>query len=195
MLFRSFDVFTEPARQLENLAHDGATPQAMIALAGLHAFHRRLVAPAEAAALPATLRAANDPVPILHAVQQPEPMASAPVKSAPIAAPAPDSAPVVSRLANKPRLRPVLQKFALRLHEQLSAMEAAQRANDLAQLAQLTHWLKGAAGTVGFDQFTAPATRLEQFVLAQSADDIAPAIAELKSLAARIAVPADEEAA
>ena len=200
-----FDVFTELARNLEQLAHDGAAPQAMSAIADLHALRHRLVAPADTVETPAPARATNDAAPILHVVKPAAPIAAVPIAAVPITAVpvapesvaamlAPAAAPVVSRLADKPRLRPVLQKFASRLDEQLIAMEVAQRANDLQQLAQLAHWLKGAAGTVGYDQFTEPAARLEQFVLAQSVGDIAPVIAELQALTARMVVPNDEAA-
>ena len=72
------------------------------------------------------------------------------------------------------------------------AMETAQGANDLEQLAQLAHWLKGAAGTVGYDAFTAPAASLEQLVQARSTGKIPAALAEIRALADRMVVPAEE---
>ena len=182
-----FDVFTEPARNLEQLAKDGAASPAVSAISQLRALHRRLVAPADAAAPPATVQAANDPPP---AVRISKPATVVPL----VPAAAPHAPPVISRLADKPRLRPVLRKFAERLSEQLTAMDTAQRANDLAALAQLAHWLKGAAGTVGYDAFTEPAARLEQLVQARSMDEIPAALAELTGLADRMVVP-DREAA
>ncbi len=37
----------------------------------------------------------------------------------------------------------------------------AWESGNFAELAELAHWLKGAAGTVGFHDFTEPAKRLE----------------------------------
>jgi HPt (histidine-containing phosphotransfer) domain-containing protein len=49
-------------------------------------------------------------------------------------------------------------------------MEQAYAQGDWEQLAALSHWLKGAGGTVGFDQFTKPAGQLESFAKGQQAD-------------------------
>ena len=69
-------------------------------------------------------------------------------------------APVRSRLAANPRLRPAIRKFATRLDKQLTAFEHAYTARNFEELAQLAHWLKGAAGTVGYDEFR-PCIRVE----------------------------------
>ena len=69
---------------------------------------------------------------------------------------------------------------------------SARRRNNLAELAQLAHWLKGAGGTVGYDEFTAPAARLEELVVARTLDEIPAVLAELRALAGRLVVPADE---
>ena len=52
-------------------------------------------------------------------------------------------------------------------------MKLARQNNDHAELAALAHWLKGSGGTVGFDQFYAPAKALEESAKAgdQSAID------------------------
>jgi signal transduction histidine kinase/HPt (histidine-containing phosphotransfer) domain-containing protein/ActR/RegA family two-component response regulator len=98
-------------------------------------------------------------------------------------------APVVSRLAGNPRLRPAIRKFAGRLDEQMNAFEKAFAAEDFAEVASLAHWLKGAAGTVGYDEFTEPATQLEQAAKDRNATDAALMLAEVRGLAARLAAP------
>ncbi len=102
--------------------------------------------------------------------------------------------PVRSRLAGNKRLRPAVRKFAARLDEQLLAFERACSASDFAELASLAHWLKGAAGTVGYDEFTDPATRLEQAAKEGAAADLHAVMAELRALAARLEVPVEEPA-
>lgn len=97
--------------------------------------------------------------------------------------------PLVSRLADRPRLHSSIRKFTSRLASQLDAMDAAWRANDLAELAALAHWLKGAAGTVGYDAFTEPAAELETWITAQDSAAIAASLRQLRDLQARIVEP------
>ncbi len=94
--------------------------------------------------------------------------------------------PIVSRLAEDPRMRPIIAKFTVRLAEKLAAMETALATGDFDELARLTHWLKGTPGNVGFDAFTEPARELEQHVLANNADESKEGLAVLEALLARI---------
>ena len=137
----------------------------------------RRTAAAPRPAAPAPAPAAPPPIPELREV----------VQSA-------GGAPVVSRLANNPRLRTAVRRFASRLDEQLLAMEAALSAGDLTELAALAHWLKGAGGTVGYDDFTAPARNLESCAKAGDADGAVAALREIRGLAGRLVVPADDGA-
>jgi PAS domain S-box-containing protein len=100
--------------------------------------------------------------------------------------------PMRSRLAGNPRLRPAIRKFAARLEEQLVAFEHAFTERDFEQLAQLAHWLRGAAGTVGYDEFTEPAARLEQAARDQAISEIEFLIAELRDLAKRLEIPTED---
>jgi CheY-like chemotaxis protein/HPt (histidine-containing phosphotransfer) domain-containing protein len=96
-------------------------------------------------------------------------------------------APLVSRLAaNNPRFRPIVEKFARRLSDQLDNMSKAWAERNFEELASLGHWLKGAGGTVGFDAFTEPALALEQLAKARNEEEIEAAIAGLRRLAGRI---------
>jgi PAS domain S-box-containing protein len=103
-------------------------------------------------------------------------------------------AAVRSRLAANPRLRPAVRKFAARLHEQVLAFEHALFTENLEELAQLAHWLKGAAGTVGYDDFTDPATRLEQAIRDRAMAEVESLIAQVRSLADRLEIPHDPHA-
>jgi HPt (histidine-containing phosphotransfer) domain-containing protein len=122
------------------------------------------------------------------------PVAAATVTAEP--APAMASAPeIVSRLAGNVRLRPAIRKFTGRLDEQMAAFEKALAAQDFAEVANLAHWLKGAAGTVGYDEFTEPAMKLEQAAKDQSAADSELMLAEVRDLVARLVAPEDTPAA
>jgi PAS domain S-box-containing protein len=120
-----------------------------------------------------------------------EPIASAAAAAARAAASGP---PVRSRLARSVRLRPAIRKFSGRLAEQMVAIEAAYAKPDMHELAQLAHWLKGAAGTVGYDDFTKPAMRLEQAAKDGRHADAGAALEEVRDLAARIETPEEEPA-
>lgn len=105
-----------------------------------------------------------------------------------------DESPLVSRLgANNPRFRPIIEKFARRLSEQLDAMTKAWNEENFVELASLGHWLKGAGGTVGFDAFTEPAALLEQSAKAGNIEQIEATIIELRRLANRIPVSNGED--
>jgi HPt (histidine-containing phosphotransfer) domain-containing protein len=104
-------------------------------------------------------------------------------------------APVMSRLAEHPRLRGVVRKFGLQLGERLEIIEEAHACRDYEQLVQLAHWLKGAAGTVGFDEFTEPARALEQAARNHDAAQLASALTGVRDLAQRLVIPDGEQAA
>ena len=140
--------------------------------------------------------------PVAHEASAPKPADTAPTTPAPIAQPAPPPAgtaaqvkPVVSRLAAKPRLVPVIRSFAQRLQERTNAALDAQHRGDYAALAGFAHWLAGSAGTVGYDAFTEPARRLEHCALQSDAAGSAAACAEVLAMAARVVVPEPLEAA
>ncbi len=98
-------------------------------------------------------------------------------------------APIISRLADHPRLRGVVRRFGLQLGERIAVVEAASARQDYEQVAELAHWLKGSAGTVGFDAFTEPARALEQAARKQDAVQLADALAVVRGLAQRVVLP------
>ena len=128
------------------------------------------------------------------------PATTAAAAPAAVADPAPPAAgalphpkPIASRLAAKPRLVPVIQRFALRLQQQAGVAREAQQCGDYATLARFAHWLAGSAGTVGYDAFTEPARRLEHCALQSDAAGSAAACAEVLAMAARVVAPQAQE--
>lgn len=71
------------------------------------------------------------------------------------------AAPMVSRLANHPKLQKVIGQFVDKLENEIESLAEAVENKDFPKISALAHWLKGAAGTVGFDDFTEPAQHLE----------------------------------
>jgi len=105
-----------------------------------------------------------------------------------------DPGPVISRLADHPRLRQVVGKFALQMPGRMQAIEDAWSARDFEAIASLAHWLKGSGGTTGFDAFTQPALTLEQLAKARDEEHMAEVVVQLRRLVENIVVPTEEEA-
>ncbi len=103
--------------------------------------------------------------------------------------------PLVSSLPmDDPDFRPIVEGFIKRLREQAVAMQAAWDQRDLDELARLSHWLKGAGGTVGFDALTEPAKTLEILAKQNRPDKIGEVLAEVLEMIDSAAVPAAEPA-
>jgi CheY-like chemotaxis protein/nitrogen-specific signal transduction histidine kinase/HPt (histidine-containing phosphotransfer) domain-containing protein len=156
-----FDVFTEPARNLEQFARERREPEAQAVIDQLARLSDRLEVSGAAPPPPAQPMGIQPGTPEV----------------------------LVSRLpTDNPRYLGIVQMFVKRLEEQLQAMESTFAEKDYEALAGLAHWLKGAGGTVGFDAFTEPARRLEQLAKAESEDQIEEAILGLRELAERITI-------
>ena len=117
------------------------------------------------------------------------------VPSAATSAAAGDTASVTSRLAGNQRFTGLVTSFAQRLPERIAALRAAHDAGDAGAFADIAHWLKGSAGSLGYDAFTAPAREAEN---AARTGDLATArepLERIESLAHRVVAPASVEAA
>ena len=155
-----YGAFWQPAAALEVSALDGDREAIAPALATLAALASRLQHPAS----PAT--------PTLLAVA---------------ACVTPDKTAIRSRLPlGDPRMRATVERFLARLDERLSALEQAAAPGNTTALADFGSWLKGAGGSVGFDHFTAPATRLAS---TGEGDHAAHLLAEIRDIFARIELP------
>jgi CheY-like chemotaxis protein len=173
-----FEALTAPANKLEALAKAGGPSEQITQTLGeLLGIAARLAGPGTTPheASPAAGKAAEK---------------SASVHTLPQRAASPKGVPpVVSRLSDNPRLQGVIRKFIAKLNGELKSAQSALGKGDLAQLALIAHWLKGAGGTVGFDEFTAPAAKLEQLAKSDQAADAGQVLEELKSLADAIVAP------
>ena len=65
---------------------------------------------------------------------------------------------------------------------------------NFAELANLAHWLKGAGGTCGYNEFSAPAQKMEKAAKSIQIENVKIHVAEIKDLINRIEVPALPEA-
>jgi CheY-like chemotaxis protein len=111
-------------------------------------------------------------------------------------APAAPARPIVSKLPmDNKKFRELVSRFVERLGHQVQAMEAAAAEGKMAELADLAHWLKGAGGTVGFDEFTTPAALLEQAAKDGREEEARTALDPIQELVSRIQIPSAEPTA
>ena len=88
-----------------------------------------------------------------------------------------------------------VETFVRTLLVRVQEMLADFARQDLQSLADHAHWLKGAGGTVGFQEFTEPATRLESLANSESIDGIAATLQELVEIVEAIRLDASVESA
>ena len=101
----------------------------------------------------------------------------------------PLDSPIRSSLPmDDPEFRQLVQEFADSLPARFREALDACHARDSTALARLAHAIKGAGGTVGLHQFTAPAARLEQFAKDECWNEIEAAIRELEDIARRVVI-------
>jgi PAS domain S-box-containing protein len=99
------------------------------------------------------------------------------------------NAPVVSRLAGHPKLGAVARTFGLKLPGEVIKMQAALKSLSFVELSELAHWLKGAAGSVGYDVFTEPAQQLERAAKTMDSQLASEMLFVVASMATRIVLP------
>jgi PAS domain S-box-containing protein len=111
--------------------------------------------------------------------------------NSPIAQPnsAVQNLPVVSRLAGHPKLGAVARTFGLKLPSELLKMQAALKDQSFVELSELAHWLKGAAGSVGYDVFTEPSQRLEKAAKTMDTQLANEMLLLVGSMASRLVLP------
>ena len=89
----------------------------------------------------------------------------------------------------------IVDNFIRRLGCQLQAMRDAVAAENYDEIAELAHWLKGAGGTVGFDEFTAPARRLGDSAKARESVGVEQHMRQVEALARRIQIAPSSDSA
>ena len=162
-----FDTFTEPAIALEQKAHE-APAEVNEAIAALREM-QSLISTDATNARPPTSQATA--LPSLTD----------------------DKTPIESTLTiNSPRLQQLMVRFVDKLNIQIGDMQQAANKEDFTTLGNLAHWLKGSAGSVGFNDFTEPAAALEMACDQGNHQDIKHLLSMIVSLSNRISIPAQE---
>lgn len=91
-----------------------------------------------------------------------------------------------------PKFRKIVSDFIEKLAAQVIAMDEAQSSGRATELADLAHWLKGSAGSVGFQALTEVAKPLELSAKDSDMDACAIHLKEVKALQARLVNPLDD---
>ena len=173
-----FNAFTLPAGNLEKLAKsNGSDADILQAIECLNGLAARLVVPGgeavNAVAPPDSAQKGSS------SMTQQETSRQAPATGK----------PVVSRLASMPQFHKVIDKFADKLDAEITRAQKALENGNLERLALFAHWLKGSGGTVGFDDFTKPAAKLETFSKTGQAKQAGEVLAQVKNLSDAIVLP------
>lgn len=94
-----------------------------------------------------------------------------------------------------PKFQDLVARFIPRLQERMLELKEAERQGDIETVADVAHWLKGSAGSVGYHQFTEPADELEQAAKQGQHKKIKHCLAQVLDMAARVRVmPGEGEA-
>jgi PAS domain S-box-containing protein len=94
--------------------------------------------------------------------------------------------PLISSLLEDPEMEPVVLDFVDVLRRQLPAFRAAVSELKFDELARLAHWLKGTGGTMGYDELSEVAQRLEELAEKQDGHACESHLRRLDRLVARI---------
>ena len=93
--------------------------------------------------------------------------------------------------AEDEEFREIVIEFVDRLRSKIVEMRSAQSSNACQRMAQLAHWLKGAGGTAGFNQFTKPASLLEAAALQNDSAACSSHVSTLEEIASRLVSPTE----
>jgi HPt (histidine-containing phosphotransfer) domain-containing protein len=109
--------------------------------------------------------------------------------------PAPAMPGIVSRLAGKPRLQPILRKFVESLRQRVAELRELEERADYKEIANFAHWLKGSAGSMGYDAFSKPAKDLETAAVAADEAMVRQLLGEVRRMADAVVVPEAQQSA
>lgn len=97
---------------------------------------------------------------------------------------------IVSTLPmDDPEFREIVGGFVIKLESEVERMKSLAAEGDFVELGKIAHWLKGAAGTVGFREFTEPSIELMTFVRDGRVADSRRSLQQIVELTQRVVIP------
>ncbi|HIG43971.1 MAG: response regulator [bacterium] len=91
-----------------------------------------------------------------------------------------------SLLTANPKISELVARFIIRLDEQLGLVEQAFDQGDFEEVARISHWLKGSAGSIRFHEFTEPAKKLEDAAQREDFTVVSELLHVLQDMAGRL---------
>jgi len=172
-----FDVFTEPAAELETYAKNNQRKDILESIISLRELAARVSVPEadSVISLASTIAPETNKKPVR--VKKAESFIQK---------------PLVSRLAGNLRLQKTILSFIERLEEKVKQMDAALEGGNMEELASLAHWLKGSGGTVGYDDFTEPAAELETYAKAGQVESAEKVLLTLTTMVKAVVPPGSD---
>ena len=96
-----------------------------------------------------------------------------------------------STLPDAPEFNALIGEFVDQLFINLDLIDEAIQVCDFEEIKRLAHWLKGSGGTVGFDELTKPARKLEVMAIDKNQSGVAQAKEVVQSIAQRLSIRPD----
>lgn len=96
--------------------------------------------------------------------------------------------PIISSLSGNKKFIGIVKRFVSKLELQIEKMNNALEDENFSELSDLAHWLKGSAGSVGFDIFTETAKELEDAAKAKDKQGVQSKLAVVEKLHQRAIV-------
>ncbi len=101
-----------------------------------------------------------------------------------------DLSPITSDLpTDDAEIRSIVEEFVIHLRDRVTLIEQVHQRGDYQELENLAHWLKGAGGSLGFRQFTAPARDLESATRIKDPAAIQTYVNEIRRIMDRVRSP------
>ena len=101
---------------------------------------------------------------------------------------------LTSSLAREADLLPIVCKFVGRLQQRMHELGDLEARRDYPAIANFAHWLRGSAGSMGYDAFTEPAIELEAAAKAGRGERVTQLLGEVRSLVRRVVPPGPRQA-
>ncbi|WDQ16373.1 response regulator [Rhodopirellula sp. P2] len=165
------DVFTQPARTLEQAAKDESAGNAQSILQQIRELHSRVMIPGmdtlsqpDADGLTGTSNAPLDPLQIVNPIHCTLPL-------------------------EDPDFHAIVSDFIVRLDARLKDMRSELHTKQFEELGLSAHWLKGAGGTVGYGDLTQPSRELIDAALASDFDECESCLSQIEAVRRRMIAP------
>lgn len=179
-----FDVFVQPAFELQQAAQASDHDRCVECLSTIERLAARIDLPSEIAQSPIPTS------PVSHRSESPEAQSGLDRETPAVTMGAEEPIRTTLPLDDE-ELKDIFMEFLELMEKRFVRMNEALVAEQWDELARAAHWLRGTGGQVGIAAFASPTRKLEQQVQRRDFVGCRTALDELQALAARIEVPVE----